>query len=134
MNGRFSFKKYGTEFYMLNSVPTMIEEGKERLLVFSHTPKKLSKEEPHWRFFGGPALYFYNFEEGAEKFRIKGGEALVNYSPSTTDEKGVKEKGRLMFLGNAWVMKENKFWGSSYNLHPSEDVKIYEDSVNVEKN
>lgn len=31
-------------------------------------------------------------------------------------------------------MKDKKFWGSEYKLHPSEDAKIYEDSVNVEKN
>ena len=85
MNGRFNFEKYGSKMYMLNTVPTMIQEGNKKFLVFSHTPIKFNNKgsksvDDEYRFYGGPALYFYDLDMGRELYRLKGGEGLISYN------------------------------------------------------
>lgn len=67
---------------MLNTVPTMISEGGQKLVVFSHTPiKQESKhDDGRSRFYGGPSLYFYDVDQGKETHRIRGGEAIISYN------------------------------------------------------
>ena len=114
---------------MLNTVPTMISEGGQKLVVFSHTPiKQESKnDDGRERFYGGPSLYFYDVDQGKETHRIKGGEAIISYNNYTnTDIKPNKDSdsffytmegklGRLMYLGNAMMMKET-IWRQDYQL------------------
>ena len=107
-------------------------------MVFSHAPhypeeKKKGKgseqqdDEVDNRFYGRPALYFYDVDHGKETHRLKGGEALISYNDyKNTDYKGDRsdkegELGRLMFLGNAMMMKE-KMWSDSYKIKKQEDV------------
>ena len=77
INGRVSLKKY-QDVYLLNSVPTLVNYGITKFVVFSHCG--VSKDNQPGRFFGGPTLYFYDLKKNEETFRIKGGEALINFS------------------------------------------------------
>ena len=99
-------------------------------MVFSHVPiKQESKyDDRRDRFYGGPSLYFYDVDHGKETHRIRGGEAIISYNDyrntnyteamakndgwSTPSEMAGK-LGRLMYFGNAMMMKE-KIWDSEY--------------------
>ena len=132
---------------MLNSVPTMISEGGQKLVVFSHTPiKQESKhEDGRIRFYGGPSLYFYDVDHGKETHRIRGGEAIISYNDYTnTDYKPDRNNdngpfgsmegklGRLMYFGNAMMMKE-AIWRQDYQLQKTEDATKLEQSA-LDKN
>ena len=107
----------------------MISEGGQKLLVFSHVPiKQESKyDDGRVRFYGGPSLYFYDVDHGKETHRIRGGEAIISYNDykNTNYTEAMAEKdgqfssgmagklGRLMYFGNAMMMKE-KIWDSEY--------------------
>ena len=92
----------------------MIQEGDQKLLVFQHAPIKTEsrQDEGRVRFYGGPSLYFFDVDQGKETHRIRGGEAIIsynnyrntNYSGDNQDLHG--KLGRLMYLGNAMMMKE----------------------------
>ena len=58
INGRFVMKEFSSAIHMLNSVPTIIEEGNEKFVVFSHaTTPILNKKQPSSDFL--PSLFFY---------------------------------------------------------------------------
>ena len=133
MNGRVSLKKY-TDVYLLNSLPTLIELGRKKFVVFSHcgkagNPDKKDKE----RFLGGPTLYFYDVDASKETKRLKGGEALINFKSEVRDAKDELREGygRLFVLGNAEMMKL-PMWSHDYILRADEDAVKYEAAAAVD--
>ena len=136
LRGRAGYGEY-TPIFMLNAVPTMIEEGPTRYVVFSHAPKKVAKQDNEKRFVSRTALYFYDVDASKVVKRIKGGEALVNYdNAKETDgaEEWVDTEKSLMFLGNGWLMKEN-IWKDKLpeDFNTKKAGELYEDSVTQDK-
>ena len=132
LNGRISLRRY-TDVHLLNSLPTLIEHGRKKFVVFSHCGRATGPTDAT-RFLGGPTLYFYDVDLNKETKRLKGGEALINFKSKVKDDKGeIREGiGRVFFLGNAEIMKQ-PMWSHGYKLDPVEDAGKYELSVEKEK-
>lgn len=112
-------KKY-TEVFLLNSVPTLIQTGHDKCVVFSHC--KASDQ--------GPALYFYDVNRGCEVKRVKGGEAIIDFKDNSNCEAG--HKGLLTMLGNKEIMSDN-IWGKDMTIKEEHAEKYDTCSVSERK-
>ena len=71
--------------------------------MFSHCGKATSPLVDKERFLGGSTLYFYDVDLNKETKRLKGGEALINFSSEAKGSNEVLPEGcgRIVFLGNS---------------------------------
>lgn len=88
MHGRFAMREFSSLVFLLNSVPTIIQEGNEKFVAFSHAthPNKGKNEwdgtEPDRKFVNSdflPSLFFFSVSRRQETTRMKGIEALIDY-------------------------------------------------------
>ena len=138
INGRFEMKKY-TNVYLLNALPTMIQEGNTKYIVFSHcgkgsenTTKTVSVDNDQdlneQGADSGPSLYFYDLIDKKEVMRIQGGEALIDYTYDKNSEDRYADK--LMFLGNKEIMSNRDLYSRKICKM---DAEIYVESAIPER-
>lgn len=65
-----------SKVFLPNSLHTMIDEGSNKYVAFSHCRKSL---EPGVGKDSGPVLFFYDIAKQKEVMKINGGEALIDY-------------------------------------------------------
>jgi hypothetical protein len=106
MKGKVQIKEY-KDVYTLNAVPTLIQEGELKMIVFAHC----SPSSEGFLAVGGPSLYFYNIAEAKETARICGGEAFIDYFSNPNDP-GL---GQVVFLANKELMAEPIWKGKLEN-------------------
>ena len=89
--------EWGNELFSLNPVPTIVQWGQEKFVVFSHIP---SEGREDWKTLG-PALYFYSVKKQKETLRILGGEALIDFFVNPNEP----EESRVLYLTNHDVLQ-----------------------------
>ena len=75
-------------------------------------------------------MYFYDVDMNKETKRLKGGEALINFSSEAKGSNEVLPEGcgRIVFLGNSQLMTQ-QMWEDNYVLKTEEDALRYEAST-----
>ena len=116
MNGRFEMESYNQKVRMLNSMPTIITEGLNKYVAFSHC--RGDKDDENFGKDFGPSLYFYDIQKHREALKISGGEALIDYKYN--GEADGQFADRLLFLGNKELMSEQGMYSEKITASKGE--------------